>query len=82
MQQDPTRPVFVAPDDLLGKHSAVLGTTGSGKSCCVTLLLRGILDQHLNAHIVLLTRTTSTGPPSASGPRRSGPRRCSCPTGS
>src|SRR4051812_25318086 len=54
MQQDPTRPVFVAPDDLLGKHFAVLGTTGSGKSCCVTLLLRGILDQHPNAHIVLL----------------------------
>lgn len=54
MQQDAARPVYVAPDDLLGKHFAVLGTTGSGKSCAVTLLLRGILEQHPNAHIVVL----------------------------
>lgn len=54
MQQDAAQAVFITPDDLLGKHFAVLGTTGSGKSCVVTLLLRGILEQHPNAHIVLL----------------------------
>ena len=29
-------PAFVITDSLLGKHFAVLGTTGSGKSCAVT----------------------------------------------
>lgn len=48
------RPVSVSPDNLLGKHFAVLGTTGSGKSCAVTVLLRGLLERHPNAHIVLL----------------------------
>jgi DNA helicase HerA-like ATPase len=47
-------PVSVSPDNLLGKHFAVLGTTGSGKSCAVTVLLRGLLERHPNAHIVLL----------------------------
>jgi uncharacterized protein len=54
MQQDAERTVYVTPDDLLGKHFAVLGTTGSGKSCGVTLLLRGMLEHHPNAHIVVL----------------------------
>jgi hypothetical protein len=41
-------------DELIGKHFAVLGTTGAGKSCAVSLLLQGILAQHPYAHIVLL----------------------------
>ena len=48
------RPVLISPDDLLGKHFAILGTTGCGKSCAVTLILRAILEQHANAHIILL----------------------------
>ena len=47
-------PAFVLTDSLLGKHFAVLGTTGTGKSCAVTVILRSILDQHPNGHIVLL----------------------------
>ena len=47
-------PVHLLVDDLLGKHFAVLGTTGSGKSCAVTLLLKAILDRFSHAHIVLL----------------------------
>ena len=35
--QDQTLPAFIATDDLLGKHFAILGTTGSGKSCAVAL---------------------------------------------
>jgi uncharacterized protein len=48
------RAVGVSPDNLLGKHLAVLGTTGSGKSCAVTVLLRSLLEQHPHAHVVLL----------------------------
>jgi len=41
-------------DELLAKNFAVLGATGSGKSCAVTLLLSAILAEHQNAHILLL----------------------------
>ena len=54
IHQDPTMPAFINTDDLLGKHFAVLGTTGSGKSCAVALILRSILERNPNAHIVLL----------------------------
>ena len=47
-------PAFVLTDSLLGKHFAVLGTTGAGKSCAVTVILRSILDELPNGHIVLL----------------------------
>ena len=52
--QDESRPAFLITDDLLAKHFAIVGTTGSGKSCTVTLLLRAILDSHPFAHILLL----------------------------
>jgi DNA helicase HerA-like ATPase len=45
---------FVTVDELLAKNFAILGATGSGKSCGVTLLLSAILAEHRNAHIVLL----------------------------
>jgi hypothetical protein len=54
IHQDQSLPAYIFPDDLLGKHMAVLGTTGSGKSCAVALILRAILGHHPNAHIVLL----------------------------
>ncbi|MFN4087493.1 MAG: ATP-binding protein [Alphaproteobacteria bacterium] len=54
IHQDKTIPAFVVLDDLLGKHFAVLGTTGSGKSCAVALILHALLDKHDNAHVVLL----------------------------
>src|SRR5690606_3876166 len=41
-------------NELLAKHFAVLGTTGTGKSCAVALILRSILERHDQAHIVLL----------------------------
>jgi uncharacterized protein len=47
-------PAFVLTDSLLSKHFAVLGTTGTGKSCAVTVILRSILDQYPNGHVVLL----------------------------
>lgn len=44
----------VRTDDLLAKHFAVLGTTGSGKSCTVALLLHRLLEANPEGHIVLL----------------------------
>ncbi len=52
--QDQTLPAFISTDDLLGKHFAILGTTGSGKSCAVALILRSILAQHASGHALLL----------------------------
>jgi DNA helicase HerA-like ATPase len=54
IHQDTTLPAHVLTDELLGKHFGILGTTGSGKSCAVVLLLREILDKHPNAHVVML----------------------------
>jgi DNA helicase HerA-like ATPase len=54
LYHDPRRSAFVIVDELLAKNFAVLGATGSGKSCAVTLLLSAILAQHRNAHVVLL----------------------------
>jgi uncharacterized protein len=52
--QDESRPAFLMTDDFLAKHFAIIGTTGSGKSCAVTLLLRALLHVHRCAHIILL----------------------------
>src|SRR4029079_2343985 len=54
IRQDSSIPAMVRVDELLGKHFAVLGTTGTGKSCTTALILRSILDQNPAAHIVLL----------------------------
>ena len=54
LHQDRRLPVYAITDDLLGKHFAVLGTTGSGKSCAVAVILRAVLQAHPNGHIVVL----------------------------
>lgn len=54
IRQDSAIPAMVRVDELLGKHFAILGTTGTGKSCSTALILRSILDRNPNAHIVLL----------------------------
>ncbi len=54
IHQDRSLPGFIATDSLLGKHFAVLGTTGSGKSCSTALILRAILDENPNGHVVVL----------------------------
>ena len=52
-------PQFLTPasiniDALLGKHFAILGSTGTGKSCTTALLIRRIVERLPNAHIVIL----------------------------
>ena len=54
IQQDTAIPAMVDIDEMLGKHFAVLGSTGTGKSCSVALILRGILENNPKAHVVLL----------------------------
>lgn len=47
-------PAYAVTDQLLGKHFAVLGTTGAGKSCAVTVILKAILASNPFGHIVML----------------------------
>ena len=54
IRQDTSIPAMVRVDDLLGKHFAILGTTGTGKSCTTALILRSILEKNPAAHILLL----------------------------
>ena len=54
IRQDTSIPAMIRVDDLLGKHFAILGTTGTGKSCTTALILRSILEKNPAAHIVLL----------------------------
>ena len=54
LSQASSLPVHLLMDELLGKHFAVLGTTGAGKSCSVTVLLRAILEKAPKAHVILL----------------------------
>jgi DNA helicase HerA-like ATPase len=54
VHQDKTTPAYVMINDLLAKHIAILGTTGSGKSCAVALILRKILTDHPAGHVILL----------------------------
>ena len=54
IRQDNSIPAMIRVDDLLGKHFAILGTTGTGKSCTTALILRSILEKNPAAHIVLL----------------------------
>ncbi|MEM7621042.1 MAG: DUF87 domain-containing protein [Pseudomonadota bacterium] len=54
LTQDPNIPAMVRVDELLGKHFAVLGSTGTGKSCTVALIFQEILKENSQAHILLL----------------------------
>ncbi len=54
IHQDSSLPAYVRTDDMLGRHFAVLGTTGAGKSCAVALLLRSILNENPQGHVVLI----------------------------
>ena len=53
LQQDNSIVAKVRTNDLLSKHFAILGSTGSGKSCTVALVLQAILKENGNAHVVL-----------------------------
>ncbi|BCG59085.1 ATP-binding protein [Paenibacillus sp. URB8-2] len=39
-------------DKFLGKHSVILGSTGSGKSCTVASIMQNVLKSHPYSHVV------------------------------
>lgn len=46
--------VAIDIDRFFGKHAAILGNTGSGKSCTVTALVKAVLDRGMpNAHFII-----------------------------
>lgn len=48
------QPVYLDANLLLGHHCAIVGSTGSGKSCTVTAVIDGLLDHSIpNGHIVI-----------------------------
>ena len=53
LQQDKTLSAQVRVNELLSKHFAILGSTGSGKSCAVALVTQAVLDANPMAHVVL-----------------------------
>lgn len=53
LQQDESITAKVRTNDLLSKHFAIIGSTGSGKSCTVALVLQAILNESPQGHVVL-----------------------------
>lgn len=46
--------VFIDPANFFGRHVAIMGQTGSGKSWTVTSLIQSALTKMPNAHIILM----------------------------
>jgi DNA helicase HerA-like ATPase len=63
LQQDSTIAAYVDIDDMLGKHFAVLGTTGVGKSSAVVLMLHEIIRARPNLRILILDAHNEYGRP-------------------
>ena len=53
LQQDNSIVARVRIDDMLSKHFAIIGSTGTGKSCTVALVLQAILKENPAGHVVL-----------------------------
>lgn len=47
-------PAGIKTNSLLGKHFAVLGSTGTGKSCTVALIIHRIVERMPRGHIIIL----------------------------
>lgn len=54
VKQDVAIPATVSVNELFSRHCAVLGTTGAGKSCAITLMLSSVLQRYRNGHVVIL----------------------------
>jgi ABC-type dipeptide/oligopeptide/nickel transport system ATPase component len=42
----PDYKIYVDPDALFGKHAAIIGSTGSGKSCSIATILQSIISRN------------------------------------
>lgn len=54
VKQDESIAATVSVNELFSRHCAIVGTTGSGKSCAVALILRAVLSQYSLGHVVIL----------------------------
>jgi hypothetical protein len=54
VKQDVAIPATVSVNDLFSRHCAILGTTGAGKSCAITLMLTAVLERYSHGHVVIL----------------------------
>ena len=54
LHQDKSIPVNVDVDELIGKHFAILGSTGAGKSCSLVVVLQAILNRYPHGHVILI----------------------------
>ncbi len=45
---------FIHIDRFFGRHTAILGTTGSGKSCTVASILQRTIDKYPDTHILVI----------------------------
>ncbi|WP_243360138.1 ATP-binding protein [Fundidesulfovibrio terrae] len=54
LHQNQNVSVGVDVDDLISKHFAILGSTGSGKSCSLAVLLNAILQRYPHGHVILI----------------------------
>jgi DNA helicase HerA-like ATPase len=54
LSQNDTIPANISIDDVLNRHFAVVGTTGVGKSCAVSLLVRRCVEARPDLRVVML----------------------------
>ena len=54
IHQDSQVSAHVLVDELLGKHFAILGTTGAGKSCASARILHAMIEARNSAHMIVL----------------------------
>jgi len=54
VKQDAAIPATVSVNDLFSRHCAVVGTTGAGKSCAITLMMTAVLERYKQGHVVIL----------------------------
>ncbi len=54
LRHDPRVRISVLVDELLGKHFAVLGSTGCGKSSAVALLIGRFVERYPDAHVLVI----------------------------
>ena len=54
LSQDESIPAMVCIDDLLKRHFAIVGSTGTGKSTTVALLLRKIVESRSKLRVLIL----------------------------
>ncbi len=54
VKQDAAIPATIGVNELFSRHCAILGTTGSGKSCAITLMLSAILERFRQGHVIIL----------------------------